>query len=32
MKNRAIQRENSLVTYTAGEDIPDEWKGMQGTC
>lgn len=28
---RAIQREYGLVTYTAGEDIPDDWKGMQVT-
>ena len=28
---KAIQRENGFVTYAAGDDIPEEWKGMQVT-
>lgn len=27
----AIQRENGFVSYAAGDDIPDSWKGMQVT-
>ena len=28
---KAIQRENGFVTYAAGDDIPEEWKGMPVT-
>lgn len=28
---KAFQRENGFVTYAAGDDIPEEWKGMQVT-
>ena len=28
---KAIQRENGFITYAAGEDIPEEWKGMPVT-